>query len=100
MALKLVTAPPGTGKTLLLIRMIFEYLAEGRRVYSNISGLKIAEVLPIPSNADWRDLYADRTNFKKPRPTQYNRQTNDFELENDLNQQAALEQRILANDKL
>ncbi|MDV5174177.1 zonular occludens toxin domain-containing protein [Acinetobacter baumannii] len=56
MALKLVTAPPGTGKTLLLIRMIFEYLAEGRRVFSNIAGLKITEVLPIPSDQDWRDL--------------------------------------------
>lgn len=56
MALKLIIAPPGTGKTLLLIRMIFEYLAEGRRVFSNIAGLKIAEVLPIPSDQDWRDL--------------------------------------------
>jgi zona occludens toxin len=55
MALKLVTAPPGTGKTLLLIKMIFEYLREGRRVYSNIDQLKIEEVLPIPPNADWRD---------------------------------------------
>lgn len=56
MALKLVTAPPGTGKTLLLIRMIFEYLAQGRRVFSNISDLKITEVLPIPYDQDWRDL--------------------------------------------
>lgn len=56
MALKLVTAPPGTGKTLLLIKMIFEYLKQGRRVYSNIDQLKIEEVLPIPQNADWRDL--------------------------------------------
>lgn len=55
MALKLVTSPPGTGKTLLLIKMIFEYLAQGRRVYSNIDQLKIAEVLPLPHNADWRD---------------------------------------------
>ena len=55
MALKLVTAPPGTGKTLLLIKMIFEYLAEGRRVYANIDQLKIEEVLPLPMNADWRD---------------------------------------------
>lgn len=55
MALKLVTAPPGTGKTLLLIKMIFEYLKEGRRVYSNIDQLKIEEVLPLPHNADWRD---------------------------------------------
>lgn len=56
MALKLVTAPPGTGKTLLLIKMIFEFLKEGRRVYANIDQLKIAEVLTIPSDADWRDL--------------------------------------------
>ena len=56
MALKIVTAPMGTGKTLLLIKMIFEYLAQGRRVFSNISDLKIIEVLPISSDCDWRDL--------------------------------------------
>lgn len=56
MALKLVTAPPGTGKTLLLIKMIFEYLKEGRRVYANIDQLKIEEVLPFPHNGDWRDF--------------------------------------------
>lgn len=56
MAVKIVTAPPGTGKTLELIRMIFEYLAQGRRIFSNISSLKIVEVLPIPSDQDWRDL--------------------------------------------
>lgn len=56
MALKLITAPPGTGKTLLLIKMIFEYLKEGRRVYSNIDQLKIEEVLPFPHNGDWRDF--------------------------------------------
>lgn len=56
MALKLVTAPPGTGKTLYLIKMIFEYLNQGRRVYSNIDQLKIEEVVKIDSNADWRDL--------------------------------------------
>lgn len=54
MAVKLVTAPPGTGKTLLLIKMIFEFLKDGRRVYTNIDNLMIAECLPAP--LDWRDL--------------------------------------------
>lgn len=52
--LNLITAVPGSGKTLLAMQFIFKHLNEGRRVYSNIDGLKIAEVLPMPF--DWRDL--------------------------------------------
>ena len=35
----LITAPLGTGKTLKTIELIFEYLNQGREVYTNIIGL-------------------------------------------------------------
>lgn len=56
----LITAPLGTGKTLKTIEIIFEYLNQGRLVYTNIIGLKIPGVISINSNIndplDWRDL--------------------------------------------
>lgn len=56
----LITAPLGTGKTLKTIELIFEYLNQGREVYTNIIGLKITGVRTIESTPndpfDWRDL--------------------------------------------
>lgn len=56
----LITAPLGTGKTLKTIELIFEYLNQGRPVYTNIVGLKIPGVFSVNSNInnplDWRDL--------------------------------------------
>lgn len=54
MAVTLITAPVGSGKTLFCIEKIFEHLKQGRRVYANIAGLNIDEVLEVPE--DWRDL--------------------------------------------
>lgn len=59
----LITAPVGTGKTLKCMELIFEYLNEGREVYTNIIGLKITGARVIESNLlhpfDWRDLPID-----------------------------------------
>lgn len=56
----LITAPVGTGKTLKCIEMCFEYLNQGREVFTNIIGIKVSGVRVIESNAlnpfDWRDL--------------------------------------------
>ena len=56
----LITAPVGTGKTLKAIELCFEYLNEGREVFTNIIGIKVSGVRVIESNAlnpfDWRDL--------------------------------------------
>lgn len=63
----LITAPLGTGKTLYTIQLIFEYLNQGRPVYSNIVGLKIPGVIGVDSTAhhpfDWRDLPNDAVLF-------------------------------------
>lgn len=56
----LITAPVGTGKTLKSIELCFEYLNQGREVFTNIIGIKVSGVRVIESNAlnpfDWRDL--------------------------------------------
>lgn len=63
----LITAPLGTGKTLYTIELIFEYLNQGRPVYSNIVGLKIIGVINVDSTSqnpfDWRDLPNDAVLF-------------------------------------
>lgn len=59
----LITAPVGTGKTLRCIELCFEYLNQGREVYTNIIGIKVTGVRVIESNMnnpfDWRDLPPD-----------------------------------------
>lgn len=56
----LITATPGSGKTLYAIKLIFDYLNQGRPVYTNILGLKIDGVrlfnISTPKLHDWRDL--------------------------------------------
>lgn len=63
----LITAPLGTGKTLYTIELMFEYLNQGRPVYSNIVGLKVVGVINVDSTSqnpfDWRDLPNDAVLF-------------------------------------
>lgn len=49
----LITGVPGSGKTLWAVKLIQDYLAEGRTVYADIDGLSIpgVEVTPL----DWRE---------------------------------------------
>lgn len=49
----LITGVPGSGKTLYSIRLIKEWLKEGRTVFADIDALNIEGVKPSPS--DWRD---------------------------------------------
>jgi zona occludens toxin (predicted ATPase) len=49
----LVTGVPGSGKTLYAIKLILDFIKEGRTVYADIDGLNIDGVLPAPD--DWRD---------------------------------------------
>jgi len=48
----LITGVPGSGKSLYSIRLIHDWIKEGRPVYADIDGLKIDGVLPSPD--DWR----------------------------------------------
>lgn len=49
----LITAVPGSGKSLRMIGMILEFQKEGRKVYANIAGINVPDVLPSPD--DWRE---------------------------------------------
>lgn len=57
MPTKLITGQPGNGKTLYAVSLILEAVKTGRPVYSNINGLNVDGVEPIPVNAkgelDW-----------------------------------------------
>lgn len=57
MPIKLITGQPGNGKTLYAVSLIHEELKTGRPIYSNINGLDIDGVEPIPVNQrgelDW-----------------------------------------------
>lgn len=54
MAIKLITGVPGSGKTNMAVKMILEYINEGKTVYSDISGLQIDGVNQPPD--DYRQL--------------------------------------------
>ena len=49
----LITGVPGSGKSLYTIKLILDWLKEGRVVYADIDGLNIPNVLPSP--LDWRE---------------------------------------------
>ena len=63
----LISAPPRTGKSLFAIKKIFEYLNQGRFVYTNIAGINIPGVFTITDSLehpfDWRDLPNDSVIF-------------------------------------
>lgn len=50
----LITGLPGRGKTLYAVQLVREAVTAGRKVYSDIEGLKIPHE-PIPADFDWRD---------------------------------------------
>lgn len=51
----LITGTPGSGKTLYAVTRILEEAQKGRLIFSNIDGLKIDGVHPIPDDLDWRN---------------------------------------------
>lgn len=50
----LITGTPGSGKTLYAVSRIIEEAKKGRLIFSNIDGLKIPGVHPMPDDLDWR----------------------------------------------
>lgn len=60
--LTLITATPGSGKTLKALSMIFDFLNDGRNVWTNIDGINISGVRKFDDDLDnpfdWRKLDA------------------------------------------
>lgn len=58
--LTLITATPGSGKTLKALSIIFDFLNDGRNVWTNIDGIKISGVRTFKHDHvdpfDWRKL--------------------------------------------
>ncbi|WP_202742053.1 zonular occludens toxin domain-containing protein [Acinetobacter calcoaceticus] len=58
--LTLITATPGSGKTLKALSIIFDFLNDGRNVWTNIDGIKISGVRTFKNDLvdpfDWRKL--------------------------------------------
>lgn len=52
---QLITSPPESGKSLLAMWMICQYVQQQRPVYTNIDGVTLKGVLPLPESTDWRD---------------------------------------------
>lgn len=50
----LITGTPGSGKTLYAVSRIIEEAKKGRMIFTNIEGLKIPGVYPMPDDLDWR----------------------------------------------
>lgn len=50
----LITGLPGRGKTLYAVQLIREASISGRKIYSDVEGLKVPHE-PIPEGFDWRD---------------------------------------------
>lgn len=51
----LITGTPGSGKTLYAVSRIIEEAAKGRLIFSNIDGLSVPGVHPMPDDLDWRN---------------------------------------------
>jgi zona occludens toxin (predicted ATPase) len=60
----LITGVPGSGKTLRTIQIMDEFVKEGRPVWTNIKGIKLKGVQPLPEKWEghWQD-YDDGTVF-------------------------------------
>lgn len=52
----LITGMPGNGKTLYAVSFIRDEVKKGRTVFTDIKGITLEGVQPIPDDGDWRKL--------------------------------------------
>lgn len=67
--IRLVTSTPGSGKTCLVMEWLLREIDRGfyKEFYSNIEGIRVAGVRPLPPNADWRELNPDKDPNEPPK---------------------------------
>lgn len=60
--IRLITATPGSGKTCLVIEWLIREIERGfyKEFYSNIEGLQITGIRPLPDDCDWRKLNPEK----------------------------------------
>ncbi|STZ04722.1 zonular occludens toxin domain-containing protein [Moraxella equi] len=67
--IRLITSTPGSGKTCLVMEWLLREIEKGfyKEFYSNIEGIKVAGVRPLPENADWRQLNPNKDPNEPPK---------------------------------
>lgn len=67
--IRLITASPGSGKTCIVIEWLIKEIDRGfyKEFYSNIEGLTIQGVRPLPPDGDWRLLNPDKSKDEPPK---------------------------------
>lgn len=67
--IRLITATPGSGKTCLVVEWLIREVERGfyKEFYTNIEGLRICGVRPLPLDCDWRTLNADKDPNQPPK---------------------------------
>lgn len=67
--IRLITATPGSGKTCIVIEWLLKEIDRGfyKEFYTNIEGLTVCGVRPLPNDADWRKLNPDKSKDEPPK---------------------------------
>ncbi|MFC0819893.1 zonular occludens toxin domain-containing protein [Moraxella marmotae] len=67
--IRLITAIPGSGKTCLVVEWLIREVEKGfyKEFYTNIEGLRICGVRPLPDNCDWLTLNPDKDPKQPPK---------------------------------
>ncbi|OOS02665.1 Zonular occludens toxin (Zot) [Moraxella cuniculi DSM 21768] len=67
--IRLITATPGSGKTCLVVEWLIREVERGfyKEFYTNIEGLRICGVRPLPPDCDWRALNPNKDPKEPPK---------------------------------
>lgn len=67
--IRLITATPGSGKTCLVIEWLLREIDRGfyKEFYTNIEGLTVCGVRPLPADCDWRELNPHKSKDEPPK---------------------------------
>lgn len=67
--IRLITATPGSGKTCIVIEWLLREIDRGfyKEFYTNIEGLTVCGVRPLPDDCDWRQLNPNKSKDEPPK---------------------------------
>ena len=67
--IRLITATPGSGKTCIVIEWLLREIDRGfyKEFYTNIEGLTVCGVRPLPDDCDWRELNPNKSKDEPPK---------------------------------
>ncbi|WP_323842847.1 zonular occludens toxin domain-containing protein [Moraxella sp. Pampa] len=67
--IRLITATPGSGKTCVVVEWLLKEIDRGfyKEFYTNIEGLTVCGVRPLPDDCDWRKLNPKKSKDEPPK---------------------------------